>query len=105
MSDPKEPYPIAPPSPEMPAPPPSSATRASAEPRAKSADLKAKLNLSGLLENFEEDADFDKDPELDAKILGKPRSAPGAAAPTPEAPPKPEFVQPGFGQAKHWASI
>src|SRR5690242_7602665 len=36
-------------------------------PGLKSADLKAKLNLSGLLENFEEDADFDKDPELEAK--------------------------------------
>lgn len=100
MSDPKEPYSIAP---EPPEPPPSSATPAGAESRAKAADLKAKLNVSGLLEGFDEDADFDKDPELEAKITGKPR--PTGAAPTPEAPPRPEFIQPGFGQAKHWAAV
>ena len=103
MSDPQEPYSIVPPTPESPpSPPPSSATPASAEPRAKSADLKAKLNVAGLLEGFEEDADFDKDPELEAKITGKPRPSPGAAAP---GPPPPEFVQPGFGQPKHWAIV
>ena len=109
MSDPNDPYPIAP-TPDEPAggapstpptPPPSSATPADAEPRAKSADLKAKLNLSGLLENFEEDADFDKDPELEAKILGRPRPSASGSPGTESTGPRPEFVQPGFGQAKH----
>jgi hypothetical protein len=97
MSDPKEPYPIAPDGAETspnPAPPPD---------KAKAADLKAKLNLSGLLEDFEEDADFDKDPELQARILGK---TPGTiTAPVAAAPPLQDFVGPGAGQPRHWAII
>lgn len=93
MTDPKpEPYPIASES-SAPPPPP--------DDRAKSADLKAKLNLSGLLEGFEEDADFDKDPELEAKITGKPIGA----VSLPSGPPRPEFVVPGFGQPSHWAIV
>lgn len=104
MSDPNEPYPIVPPTAPSPSPEASSATPADAEPRAKSADLKAKLNLSGLLESFEEDADFDKDPELEAKITGRPRSS-LASPPAPDAPVRPEFITPGLGQPKHWAMV
>ncbi len=100
MSDPKEPYPIAPDTPGT----PSSATPAGAEPRAKAADLKAKLNVSGLLDDFEEDADFDKDPELEAKVTGKPRSS-LVAPEAPAAPPAPEFIKDGRLQPKHWGAI
>lgn len=99
--EPKEPYQVVPPASETPTPPPSSATPAASEPRAKSADLKAKLNLAGLLENFEEDADFDKDPELEAKITGKPRQSMDIPPPVP-AVLRPEMIQPGKIQPKHW---
>lgn len=64
---------------------------------------KAKIEAPGLLEGFDEDADFDRDPELEAKITGKPRAQPGQAEQA--GPVLPEFVKPGFGQAKHWAFV
>jgi hypothetical protein len=64
---------------------------------------KARIEAAPLLEGFEEDADFDRDPELEAKITGRPR--PLVGAPEPALPQWPEFVKPGFGQAKHWAIV
>ena len=60
-----------------------------------------KIDAPGLLEGFEEDADFDRDPEIERKITG---GVSGAYA-APAAPPLPEFVKPGMGTAKQWAIV
>ncbi len=63
---------------------------------------KAKLEAAPLLQDFEEDADFDKDPEVEAVITGK---KPGAAGDEPVklAPELPEFIKPALGDARTWA--
>lgn len=89
MSDPSgkhEPYELAPENPEAGAPVP-----------------KAQLAKPSVLEGFEEDADFSKDPEVEAALKGKPL---GPKA-IPDAPPdtRPVFVRPGFGNQRVWATV
>jgi hypothetical protein len=59
-----------------------------------------KIEAPGLLEGFEEDADFETDPEVDLIKVG-----PSAAATAVQLPSdtRPTFVRPGFGEPKHWA--
>src|SRR5262245_17275487 len=96
MSDAKDPYPIEPPSgPDdlptgRPVPPPASA------------GPKPKIEAPGLLDDFEEDADFSADPELDLAVGRKPTVVTSVGAPAPEVPP---FVKPGLGEARHWAIV
>ncbi len=89
-----EPYDLAPEPPLSPgsSPPP----QASAAPRVK-------LDKPALLEGFEDDADFTKDPEVEAVLKGKPV---GAAAPavTPEDPGS-IFVIPGLGDERVWGLV
>ncbi len=64
------------------------------------AEAPGKLAAKGVLEGFDEDADFDKDPEVE-KALGKSsKGSPAAEAPTPDA-----FVQPGLGNAQVWGLV
>ncbi len=62
---------------------------------------KGKIDAPKLLDGFEEDADFDKDPEVDRAILGKDKRSqpiqPGAE--------KESFVQPGLGGPKVWLVV
>jgi len=90
MPEANEPYPIDSPSdkPSPPTPPPQ--------------ERKAKLEATPLLEEFSEDADFDRDPELERAILGKPASTQAVEEHRPELP---EFVKPGFGEPRHLAVV
>jgi hypothetical protein len=65
---------------------------------------KGKIEAPELLAGFEEDADFDKDPELDRVILGRPVKPAAPAQAAGQAPPE-DFVQPGLGNAKVWAVV
>jgi hypothetical protein len=59
---------------------------------------RAKIEAPGLLSDFDEDADFDRDPELDRVIAGP-------AASRVESQPadtREEFIRPGFGDARMW---
>jgi hypothetical protein len=94
MPDPSEPYPVEP-QPEKPATPPASAPKPIEE-------YKAKLDVPPLLDEFSDDADFDKDPELERAILGKSGSSSPAAA-AEQLPELPEFVMPGIGEPRHLA--
>jgi hypothetical protein len=89
MPDPRDTYDLEPEQPEGAARP------------ARAADAaKAKLDKPGLLEGFEEDADFDKDPELERVITG------GAKLPVTtesRADTRPDFGQALFGGPVHWA--
>jgi hypothetical protein len=89
MADPKDTYDVEPEKPGVTPPPISPAPPG-----------KPLLDKPGLLEGFEEDADFDKDPELERVITGKGRDPVGIPAPKEDSP---EFGQPLFGQAVHWA--
>jgi hypothetical protein len=89
MSDPHDTYDIEP---EKSASPPASAP----------APGKPLIDKPSLLEGFEEDADFDKDPELERVVAGKGREPTTLPAPKDDAP---EFGQPLFGQAVHWALV
>lgn len=64
-------------------------------------DPKARIDKPGLISDFDEDADFDRDPELQ-KVLQGAKPAP-AATPTTTVP-LVDFVKPGFGEAIHWAA-
>ena len=74
MSDPKDPYPLEPGSGDAPAPTPSdlddTAVGVPAPVPPDSGKPKPRLLADRLLDDFEEDADFTADPELD-KALGK----------------------------------
>jgi hypothetical protein len=83
-----EPYPIDEPKPGDPGAPP----------------LKARIEKPGLIEGFEEDADFTKDPELDRVVLGEP-SRPAVITAAPAAL-KDEFVKPAWPwEDKFWAAV
>lgn len=56
--------------------------------------------LGGMLDGFDDDADFESDPEVD-RALGKGEVKP-AGAPVPEAPERPPLVKPGIGPAGVW---
>jgi hypothetical protein len=106
MTDPKDPYPIEPQADQPsggppPSPPPASPAGEPAIPVAQ--ERKAKLEAEPLLADFSEDADFDRDPELERAILG---GAAGRAADklgTEPGPERPEFVKEGFGEPQYWA--
>ena len=49
--------------------------------------------LGGMLEGFDEDADFETDPEVDAAMGKRPPATPGTTAPEP--PPRPVLVKEG----------
>lgn len=59
-----------------------------------------KVGDAGLLDDFDEDADFDRDPELEKAKRGP---TPPAAAPPESA--LPDFVKPGWGEAQPVALI
>lgn len=87
-SEKAEPYPLAP---ETPAPPPAG---------------KANIDKPSVLEGFEDDADFSKDPEVEAALKAKPMAG-GAARPAPADPAAsgPPFIRPGFGDERVWGGI
>ncbi len=62
----------------------------------------ANLNKPPLLDDFEEDADFSKDPEVEAALKAKPVT-PGK--PTEPEPPGGYFVRPGLGDEKIWGLV
>ncbi|MEX2218013.1 MAG: hypothetical protein WD749_04570 [Phycisphaerales bacterium] len=67
---------------------------------------RAKIDKPGLIEDFEEDADFTRDPELDRVVLGEATPPPtGRLAPAP-GDDRPEFVRP-FWASEHkvWAAV
>src|SRR5437868_2056112 len=106
MSDPNEPYPIEPTPGEAPAPPaaarPSDAEEdAAPSTPAPSGRPKPRLLADRLLDDFEEDADFTADPELD-KALGR---KPDPVIPPEAGPQAPEFVVAGLGSPKVWAAF
>lgn len=63
---------------------------------------KGKIDAPKLLDGFEEDADFDKDPELERVITGRDKR-PKALEPVPVA--MEDFVKPGLGGAKVWMVV
>jgi hypothetical protein len=96
MSDAPEPYPVEP---EPPAE--GGAARPAGPPTPAPGAPKPKISAPKLLDDFEEDADFTEDPEVDLAVGRVPKRAVAAAA--PEEPLAPEFVKPGPLGAKHWA--
>lgn len=56
---------------------------------------KPSLGKEGLLEDFDEDADFDRDPEVEQALKGRPREK---AQPEEEQPARPIFVTEGRGE-------
>jgi hypothetical protein len=72
-------------------------------PPASPVSPKGKIVAPELLSGFEEDADFDKDPELERVIMGK--AVKPAEPVQPPDQPREDFVQPGLGNAKVWAIV
>jgi len=70
-------------------------------PPSKPAPPQGRIEAPALLADFEEDADFDKDPELDRIVMGKPVKEPEPEKKTPVE----DFVQPGLGPPKVWAIV
>src|SRR5262245_15306402 len=114
MSGPHEPYEVEGGSQDKPAPP------AGAQPAPESPDKprlfniplpppatepgKGKIEAPKLLEGFEEDADFDKDPELERAITGKTgkdEKKEGEA----DAPTKEDLIKPGLGNSNVWGIV
>lgn len=112
MSGPNEPYEVeGTPNPPPPPPPSGAPADPTAKPRlfniplpkpSEAAGSKGKIEAPKLLEDFPEDADFDKDPEMDRVITGKSGRSAEAPAPTDA---REEFVKPGLGNAKAWAIV
>ncbi len=86
--EPVAPYDLAPE--DASAPPPA--------PRVKPG-AKARIDAPGLMDDLDEDADLERDPEVEARLKGKP-----AAAPEPPDQPA-DFVRPGRGSPKTVASM
>ena len=62
----------------------------------------AKIEKPGLMDGFEEDADFTKDPELDRVVLGQP-PRPAVIVAAERADDRPEFVTPAWPwEEKFW---
>src|SRR5258705_12692842 len=88
MSQPHEPYHVEPEG-EQPTP----------------AEPKAKIERGPLMEGFEEDADFTRDPELDRVVAGRSAAGPPAAV-MPAQPDKTDFVTPRWDwEAQLWAAV
>jgi hypothetical protein len=64
---------------------------------------KPRIEAPGLLEGFEEDADFTADPELD-RATGKIPPARLAGHPAAAPPETPDFVTAGVGKPLYWAA-
>ncbi len=94
MSDPRDAYDLEPDKPETPPQP-----RPAGTPTPPSG--KPPLDRPSLLEGFEEDADFDKDPELERVITGKAERTAAAAAVAEDT--RPEFGKPLGSNPVHWA--
>lgn len=62
---------------------------------------KPRIDEPGLLSGFDEEADFDKDPELERAIT-KDRRRVVRPEPAGALPPHEDFVKPGFGTPVHW---
>lgn len=87
------PYELEPAAPAPPPPPPGSKTPS---------DQTPKLKADPVLTGFDEDADFDKDPEVERALKDKPIPTKRPSTdPTPQDPKHP-FVKPGFGNAQVW---
>jgi hypothetical protein len=98
MNDAKDPYEIEPEKSGEGAAP---AERPAGEPPAdRPPPGKAHMDAPRLLDDFEEDADFDRDPELERVITGKTGKEERRRAPDDE---RPEFGRPIGGEAMHWA--
>jgi hypothetical protein len=101
MAEPRDPYSIESEEPQPP-PPPGGTGNASAG----SDSGKPRIEAPRLLDDFEEDADFERDPELERVITGKDREATvigrgdlvGVRGDSGE-----EFGRPLFGEPLHWA--
>lgn len=93
MSDPHDPYPVEPSS-DTPRPP------ASPPPPPEPAKPQPRIDAPRLLDEFDDDVDLTADPEVDLAV-GRPPTRTVAAAPVEDA--RPEFVQPGLGEPRHWA--
>jgi hypothetical protein len=74
------------------------------QPKRREEDGKGRIEAPGLLSGFPEDADFDRDPEVDRVIAG-PRPEERNAAEREEAPAGEELVQSGFAEARVWAIV
>jgi hypothetical protein len=89
------------------APPPNPAPAPARPFLAPPVPAKGNLEKDGVLSGFDDDADFDRDPEVD-RALGKkhprskdaPSSQPAAAQPV-----GPVFITPGLGNAKVWSIV
>lgn len=81
--------------PDIPPSPAANSSRAPA-PGATESTLGPKL-----LDAFDDDADFSKDPEVEAARKGKPANAP-KSDPDPDIEPREPFVMPALGPAKLW---
>ncbi|MFG0284383.1 MAG: hypothetical protein ACF8R7_08170 [Phycisphaerales bacterium JB039] len=68
---------------------------------------KGRLDEPGLLEDFDEDADFSVDPEVDAAILAGAEARPAEPAPKRSEPPRtgPPLVQAGKTPDRVWLAI
>jgi hypothetical protein len=84
--------------------PPMKAERASqgAESAKGTDSPKGRIDAPQLLEGFEEDADFTKDPEVERVIMGKPVEEKDKEV---AKPPAEEFVKPGVGGPKVWGIV
>lgn len=105
MSDKHEPYEVEPEH-AAPRPAPGDSGRPPGAP-APPPQPSGKLDAPPLTEGFEEDADFTKDPEVEAALKGAPVRDPRVAARDGEPAPEPTaaFVKPGLGGPKVWASV
>lgn len=66
---------------------------------------KASLDAPGVLEGFDEDADFERDPELERAVTGKTTGRrPGPATPAAEAEERPELISVSPAETKVWAA-
>lgn len=94
---------MAEPAPQDPAPKRADATPYDLEPPAPPPALApGTLAKEGVLAGFDEDDDFDRDPEVEKALKGgkPPKKAPEPSAPLPDA-----FVKPGLGNAQIWGVV
>ena len=97
MAEKPEPYDLAPENPPSPPAPPL--------PGAAPGASKPKLEAPRLLDEFEPDADFNTDPELERVVAGKSAAPVAPVAPAEAAVPRPEFIPATAGEPKIIAGI
>jgi hypothetical protein len=95
--------------PVAPAPTPAPPPVRPSQPASNAASVPAKgnLNKDGVLTGFDEDADFDRDPEVDRALGKKHAKSKHASSSEPEEskPSGPVFITPGLGNAKVWSIV